>query len=224
MSQNYIKSLEMLENVMTPEILQMTVSFTSLFVLVFECFKDMVIDRPKEFFCIDQMEFRDDKIVHMETEKYKNMVRKLAQKPFEASLRWFVNHEVITEFDVNKALSIELRRHSFVHELYNVVHNGISDEDIKLLTDLISIYKKIDSWWIYNVEIDWDDIKDPDNVKMDECFSSSLMMIDVMINILLKGEGNAYSECLAQIKEAVINKTNDKKLQVIMRINNETSI
>ena len=153
------KALEMIENVMTPENLQLTVSFTSLFVLVFECFKDMVIDRPKEFFCTEKIEFKEDKIVYYETEKYKREVKDLANKPFESSLRWFAKHGVITEFDVNKALSIELRRHSFVHELYNVVHKGISDEDIKLLADLISIYKKIDSWWIYNVEIDWDDIE-----------------------------------------------------------------
>ena len=100
-----------------------------------------------------------------------------------------------------------MRRHSFVHELYNVVHNGISDEDTQLLADLVSIYKKIDSWWIYNVEIDWDDIEYPDNVKQDECISGSLMMIDVMINILLKGEGESYRECLAQIKETVTSKT-----------------
>ena len=201
------KALEMIENVMTPENLQLTVSFTSLFVLVFECFKDMVIDRPKEFFCTEKIEFKEDKIVYYETEKYKREVRKLANKPFEASLRWFANHKVITEFDVNKALSIELHRHSFVHELYNVVHNGISDDDIKLLADLISIYRKIDSWWIYNVEIDWDEIKDPNNVKQDECISGSLMMIDVMINILLKGEGESYRECLAQIKKTVTSKT-----------------
>ena len=207
MNETQKKALEMIENVVTPENLQFTVSFTSLFVLVFECFKDMVIDRPKEFFCTEKIEFKEDKIVYYETEKYKREVRNLAKKPFEASLRWFANHKVITESDVNKALSIELRRHSFVHELYNVVHNGISDEDTQLLADLVSIYKKIDSWWIYNVEIDWDEIKDPDNVKQDECISGSLMMIDVMINILLKGEGESYRECLAQIKETVTSKT-----------------
>ena len=207
MNETQKKALEMIENVVTPENLQFTVSFTSLFVLVFECFKDMVIDRPKEFFCTEKIEFKEDKIVYYETEKYKCEVKKLAHKPFEASLRWFANHKVITESDVNKVLSIELRRHSFVHELYNVVHNGISDEDTQLLADLVSIYKKIDSWWIYNVEIDWDEIKDPDNVKQDECISSSLVMIDVMINILLKGEGETYRECLAQIKETVTSKT-----------------
>ena len=207
MNETQKKALEMIENVVTPENLQFTVSFTSLFVLVFECFKDMVIDRPKEFFCTEKIEFKEDKIVYYETEKYKREVKNLAKKPFEASLRWFANHKVITESDVNKALAIELRRHSFVHELYNIVHNGISDDDIKLLADLISIYKKIDSWWIYNVEIDWDEIKDPNNVKQDECISGSLMMIDVMINILLKGEGETYRECLAQIKETVTSKT-----------------
>ena len=213
------KALEMIENVMTPENLQLTVSFTSLFVLVFECFKDMVIDRPKEFFCTEKIEFKEDKIVYYETEKYKYEVKSLAKKPFEASLRWFAKHGVITEFDVNRVLSIELHRHSFVHELYNVVHNGVSNEDIQFLADLISIYKKIDSWWIYNVEIDWDDIEYPDNVKQDECISSSLIMIDMMINILLKGEGDSYREYFAQIKEAVINKTNDKKVATTMKTN-----
>lgn len=211
MNNSQKKALEMLENVMTAETLQMTVSFASLFVLVFECFKDMVIDRLKDFYCCSTMEFRENKVVYRETEDYKCKVRKLAQKPFEASLRWFLGQEVITQTEFERMLAIELHRNNFVHELYDVVHNGISEVDVQFLADLLSIYKKIDSWWIYNVEIDWDEIKDPDNVKMDECFSSSLMMIDVMINILLKGEGNAYSECLAQIKEAVINKTNEKK-------------
>ena len=211
MNNSQKKALEMLENVMTAETLQMTVSFTSLVVLVFECFKDMVIDRPKFFYCLSTIEFRENKVVYRESEEYKRNVRTLAHKPFEASLRWFLGQEVITQTEFERMLAIELHRNNFVHELYDVVHNGISEVDVQFLADLLSIYKKIDSWWIYNVEIDWDEIKDPDNVKMDECFSSSLMMIDVMINILLKGEGNAYSECLAQIKEAVINKTNEKK-------------
>ena len=211
MNNSQKKALEMLENVMTAETLQMTVSFASLFVLVFECFKDMVIDRPKFFYCLSTIEFRENKVVYRESKEYKHNVRTLAHKPFEASLRWFLGHGVITQEEFERVLAIELHRHSFVHELYNVVLDGISDKDIKFLTDLISIYKKIDSWWIYNVEIDWDDIKEPDNVKMNECFSSSLMMIDIMINILLKGEGDTYRESLAQIKDAMINKAYDKK-------------
>ncbi len=201
------KALEMVENVMTPETLQMTVSFTSLFVLVFECFKDMVIDRLKDFYCYSTMEFRENKVVYRETEDYKCKVRKLAQKPFEASLRWFLGQEVITQTEFERMLAIELHRNNFVHELYDVVHNGISEVDVQFLADLLSIYKKIDSWWIYNVEVDWDDIKNPDTVKMDECYSGTLMMIDVMISILLKGEADAYRKCFSQIKEAVINKT-----------------
>ena len=64
MNETQKKALEMIENVVTPENLQLTVSFTSLFVLVFECFKDMVIDRPKEFFCTEKIEFKEDKIVY----------------------------------------------------------------------------------------------------------------------------------------------------------------
>ena len=69
------------------------------------------------------------------------------------------------------------------------------------------------------MEIDWDDIEYPDNVKQDECISSSLIMIDMMINILLKGKGDTYREYFAQIKEAVINKTNDKKVTTTMKLN-----
>ena len=196
----------MLENVFVQEKLQKTISFASLFVLTFECFKDMVIDRPRSFYCLSNMRFEDGKCICPETDEYKHEVRNLEKKPLHASMRWFVSRGAIVDSDLQRVVEIELRRNDFVHELFNTVNYGISELDIQLFADLISIYKKIDSWWIYNVEIDWDEIKDTDSVKMEECFSCALAMIDAMVSILLKGEGDTYRKCYMQIKDAVTGK------------------
>ena len=205
----------MLENIMLGENLQTAISFTSLFVLVFESLKDIVIDRLLGFYCITDMEFLNGQIVYHQNEKYKQNVLKLAKKPLHASLKWFVNQGAITTSEYDRLIEAESRRNNFVHELYNVVCAGVQESDTQLLADLISIYKKIDSWWIYNVEIDWDEIKDPDSVKMEECVSCALAMIDAMVSILLKGGGEAYRKCYMQIKDAVTkkagNNTNSNK-------------
>jgi len=205
MNNSQKRSLEMIENILIEEKLQTTVPFTSLFVLIFEMLKDNVIDRLLGFYSSD-IDFKDDQIVYHENEKYKQKVRCLAKKPFHASLQWFVKQGVITTFEYDRLLEAESRRNNFVHELYNVVCAGVLEPDIQLLADLISFYKKIDSWWIYNVEIDWDEIKNPDSVKMEECVSCALAMIDAMVSILLKGEGDTYRKCYMQIKDAVTGK------------------
>ena len=204
------KALEMLENIMLGENLQTAISFTSLFVLVFESLKDVVTDRLLGFYCLSDMEFRDGQIVYHQNEKYKRNVLKLAKKPLHASLKWFVNQGVITDSDFNRLLEAESRRNEFVHKLFDVMCAGVSEPDILLLGDLIAIYKKIDSRWIYNVETDWDEVKDPDSVKMEDCVSCNLAMIDAMISILLRGKADTYRKCYEQIKDAVTHQTCNK--------------
>lgn len=194
-------SLEMLENVFLEEKLQSTISFVSLFVLVFESFKSMVIDKPKSFYCLPGMQMKNGEFVYQETERYKEQVRKLAQKPLHASLKWFVQQGAIGKSDLERVIEIELKRNYFVHELFNVIFYGITDADKKLLTDLFSIYRKIDSWWIYNVEIDWDEIKDPDKIKMEDCHSCAVTTIGNIVEILLEGKGDFYKKYCTQIKE-----------------------
>ena len=206
MNNSQRKSLEMVGNIFVEEKLQTTISFTSLFVLILEMLKDNVIDHLLEFYSSD-MDFQDNQIVYHENAEYKQKVKSLAKKPFHASLQWFVKEGVITDAEFDRLLEAEARRNDFVHELYTVVCSGILDSDIKLLADLMSIYKKIDSWWIYNIETDWDEIENPDSVKMEDCISGSLAMIDVMVRILLKGEGERYRECYAQIVETVAQRT-----------------
>lgn len=205
MNNSQRKSLEMVGNIFVEEKLQATISFTSLFVLILEILKDNVIDCLLEFYSSD-MDFKDNQIVYHENAEYKQKVKSLAKKPFHASLHWFVKQGVITDSEYDRLLEAEARRNDFVHELYNVVCAGVQEPDIQLLADLMSIYKKIDSWWIYNIETDWDEIENPDSVKMEDCISCSLAMIDVMVRILLKGEGDTYRRCYMQIKDAVTKK------------------
>jgi len=184
--------LKEIEGVFIQEKLQDTIHFSSLFVLFFESFKDDVIDHLLD--------------IYREKEEYNKNVRRLDAKPLHASLQWFVRRGVITPSDFDRILEIELRRNDFVHELLKTVYEGIADSDKQLLQDLVSIYKKIDSWWVYNIEIDLDDIKDPENLKPEECFSSAMMMMNVIMDILLNGRGDVYRECYAQIKEAITRK------------------
>ena len=202
-TKNVNSALEMYENVFTAEKLQATISFTSLFVLLFESFKYMVVDKPKGLYCWKDMKVEDGKFIYKESEKYKQKVRSLDKKLFHASLKWFLERDVITEADYNRTLEAESRRNEFVHELAVIVNYGVTEGDKKLLTDLFSIYMKIDSWWIYQ-EIDWDEIEDPEKIRMEECHSVMVTMIGSMIEILLDGKADTYKNAYLRLQEKVM--------------------
>lgn len=76
---------------------------------------------------------------------------------------------------------------------------------------MLAVFKKIDSWWVYNIEADWDEIKEPEKVKQEECYSGTIMMINVIIDILFNGKSEEYKKVYLEIKEEVEKQSNKTK-------------
>ena len=201
LQENQDKALRMFENILDKNTLRGNIIISSLFVLFFEALKDIIVDRPRSLYCIDTLEMKDGKFIYKENEKYKQRVRALDNKIFPASVRWFQNHDVLTEEDVSVIFKAEQRRNVFVHEIMRVLTEGCTEGDMLLFSDLVSIYRKLDSWWIFNVEFDPDDVQNPENVTQNTCYSMSAALLQVIKDIALGNE--SYSGWMEQIREAV---------------------
>ena len=91
--------------------------------------------------------------VSEETAKYKKEVRALDKNIENASLKWFLQLDVITVDDFEKYQVIRKRRNDITHKLLKNLNDGFTENDNKLFGDMLEIYNKIDKWWINEIEI-----------------------------------------------------------------------
>ena len=197
------KALKMFENILNKEALQTNILGVALFVLFFEQLKDFIIDRPRGFYCFNSCEIKDEKIIYKENDAYKQKVRSLdPQRIFHASVQWFQKQTALSEDETLTIFKAEKRRNDFVHEFFRTLTEGWRKEDSILLREIISLYQRLDSWWVYNFEFDEDEVPNPETVTQKDCYSLSAAILNVVKDIAL-GNDEPYSDWMEQIREAV---------------------
>ena len=182
-----------------------------LFILIFESLKNLIIEELRGFYC-NTYNLNENKISITESEQYKQKVRSLnLDNIFYASLQWFQNLGAISESDVEVIKQIEkCRDNAIVHNYFSVLTNGLSQEESSLLSQMIQIYDKLDSWWVYNIAADWDEIPNPESVKEEDCHSMDVVMLHIILDIL-SGNTNKYADWPEQMKAAIMKKRSQKK-------------
>ena len=152
LQENQDKALKVFENILNKEALQTNILGVALFVLFFEQLKDFIINRPLGFFCFDSCEIKDDKFVYKENDAYKRNVRSLDPKRiFHASVQWFQKQAALSENEALTIFKAEKRRNDFVHEFFRTLTEGWQEKDSILLGEIISLYQRLDSWWVYSL-------------------------------------------------------------------------
>ena len=89
------------KNILDENILKYNVSFAAIFVLNYECLKDYIINQVRDFYS-DNRKWDGDNYISEETAKYKKEVRALDKNIENASLKWFLQLDVITVDDFEK--------------------------------------------------------------------------------------------------------------------------
>jgi len=204
LQENKDEFITIFENISNIETLKKCILFSSIFVLIFECLKDFIIDRPLGLYCVDSSQMKEGRIVYEENDNYKQNVKALDKNPFPASVRWFQDKGDLTERDVEIISKAKNRRNVFVHEPLNILGQSVSQEDVMLLSNMAAIYKKLDSMWINNVEDATGNCSDPKSIKPEDCYSLSSALLQIVKNIAIDNEEEC-SRWMDQIK-AVLEK------------------
>lgn len=189
-------------NILDEEILKANINFAALFVLNFECLKDYIVSQPKTFY--SDVEIKDGELYCEETEEYKKEVRSLEKNIENASLRWFINAEAITEEDYNLYQELRRRRNDITHELLKNLNNGFNEADAKLYVKLLELYQKIDKWWINEIEIPisgeiLSDEYDPERVS-----GGQAMILSIINDIIFDNNKERYRSLLDELKKTGI--------------------
>ncbi|MDU5373469.1 hypothetical protein [Anaerococcus vaginalis] len=177
------RDYEKILNVLDEKRLKPNIHFASLCVLYYECLKDSLIELPKSFFCNDT-EIKDGNIIVHESEEYKENVRKLDDHIENASFKWFIMVGAVSDEDYLSFNKLRKFRNKIVHELMLCLSESFSDYEVKYLVELIGIYRKIEKWWINEVEIPTSgDIHGP--YDLENVISGQGLILEIIQDILI---------------------------------------
>ena len=187
--------MDWMNNIFDEKTLKVNIQFASLFVLNYECLKDFVVNQVRGFYS-DSI-IVDGKWIHKESDKYKKEVRALAKHIDDASMKWFIASEAITQEDFKLFQTIRMRRNEITHELLNNLGNGFNDSDIELFGNLLSLYRKIDKWWINEIEIPISTEDIPSDYNQDNVVGGQAVVLSAVNEILFGNQGEHYKKMLA---------------------------
>ena len=86
------------KNILDEDILKININFAAVFVMNYECLKEFVIEQVRSFYS-EHFYMDGDSIVCEESDTYKKQVRNLDKNLENASLKWFMDAEAITQED-----------------------------------------------------------------------------------------------------------------------------
>lgn len=186
-------------NILNEDVLKFNINFAALFVLNFECLKDYIITQPRTFY--SDVLIKDGELCCEETEEYKKEVRSLEKNIENASLRWFMNTDAITEEDYNLYQELRERRNDITHELLKNLNNGFNETDAKLYVKLLELYQKIDKWWINEIEIPISGGVLPDEYDSEQVLGGQAMILSIINDIIFDNNKERYKNLLDELKK-----------------------
>lgn len=164
-----------------PSTLKKNLIAASVFLSIYEIFKDSIISKLKGFFCHAYIDGKD-----VISKRYKEEVLSLDDDSFKAHLVWFYNCGVIDKLDIDTITMIREHRNDVAHRLPLIISEDGKEIELKYLNQIYSILSKIDRWWIVNIEMqinsDFDNI-DLDEIDINEIKSGSMIFLPLLIKL-----------------------------------------
>ena len=192
------------KNILDENILKTNINFAAVFVMNYECLKEFVIEQVRDVYS-EHFYMDGDRIVCEESNAYKEKVRALDKNLENASLKWFMDAEAITQEDYDRYQIIRKKRNDITHKLLKNLNEGFGEEVIQLFGDMMRIYNKLDKWWINEIEIPTsaDDI--PEDYDRNGVCGGQALILSIINEIIFGNEGDKYKELLNEfMKDAIL--------------------
>lgn len=172
------------EEFLNPEVTRPRLIAASIYLASFEALKDAVVDRIRDFFWTGFGE-SGDKI----DSEYQSDVLARNRSPVYASLDWLREMGAIDSADMQAFERVKECRNTLAHELLSTLGTqGLPPDFDQCSNELVELLRKIEIWWIVNVEIATDpDYADLD-VDEDEIVPGRIMTLQLLWDIALGDE------------------------------------
>lgn len=187
------EKLKTWSTILNPENLKGNLMFASLYVALFESFKDSIIDKIRFFYCNG---FNEQG--YLVTEGYKLKVLSLDKSIFKSSLLWLKEVEALDDMDIETIDQLRQYRNKLSHELITLIFDCLLDDLPSKLIELIELRTKIEKWWILNVELPTqEEISGDMEIDEDNIVTGLQVIIQVILELISDDEkGSSFYQRL----------------------------
>jgi len=190
------------ENFLNPEVLRPQLTIASIYITAYLILKESIVERIRDFFCNGFNE--EGYIIDPE---YNDEVLNLNKSPVYASLEWLRKMDAIDKDDIEIFTKIKDCRNVLAHNLLKLITSGGFPQDIEHnFTNMLSLLRKIEIWWIVNVEIPTNPDLEGEDIDESGIMTGHLMTLRLLCEIALGSEEESrfYYE---QFKKETSNKS-----------------
>ena len=152
---------------------------TSLFVLTWEILKDALVSQVRRVFSFDDV---------TDVEAYKQSVLSRGGGPFNASLSWLKDHDVIDDADIHTVCQIRNHRNTVVHELPQRLLNNGPTVECHHLKSAMALLSKVDRWFVCEHEIPANPAFDGVVVESQQVASGRMILLETLFRIVVGDE------------------------------------
>lgn len=178
------KVKQLWEDFLNPEITRPRLIAASIYIAAFDALKDSIVGRIRSFFCPGFDEYGDTI-----DPKYQSEVLSLNRSPVYASLEWLKKMQAIKDSDVAAFDRVKACRNTLAHRLLSMLSSeGLPSDFDHCFDDMAALLRKIEVWWITNVDIPTN--PDYDSSKVDEgrIVPGSIMLMHLLMDIAFGDE------------------------------------
>ncbi len=195
-----------LEKILDEHTLRDNLSFIAFYIALFENFADHVEDRIKCLFCNETIGTENNRITSKENEEYIRVIKnrivddKGNKDTLKSLMIWLKDNGAINEDDYAVFLKAKKQRNIFAHELMESIFHGITEKECKMFIELLTLYKKIDTWWINEIEIPCSFPLKPSSYNKKEVHSVVVELYELMMEVLCIGQSKEIKRCFENSK------------------------
>ena len=171
------------EELLTPEVARGKLISASIFITAFEVLRQSIIGHPRSFFA--ESYCKNGPLVGKE---YETEVLSRNKSPTYASLDWLKNYGAISDSDLQCFERIKATRNDLAHELHLVVLEGKNFKHIERFGELVALLRKIEVWWVVNVEIPANPDFDGQEIDEEGIVPGPVLMLQMMLEVVSGNE------------------------------------
>lgn len=182
------------ENFLNPDRLRETLISMSIYIAAFEILKKSIVGRIRSFYVLG---VGNESATEMA--EYEQAVLSLARSPVAASLLWLKSNGVIENSDIETYDTLRERRNFVAHRLHELVDGGLAANSATEFLQLVVLLRKIEVWWIVNVEIPANPDFDGQEIDYAGIVPGPVLSVQILVDIAL-GNKN-YLSALGEHEE-----------------------
>lgn len=167
------------ERFLDPDVLRPSLLSATMFITAFELLKDCIVDRVRDFYTLGW----GDKTATCPEYEQKVLARDKKRRPLPASLGWLREHHAIKESDIETFNRLAAIRNQLAHELFGVVTGQVASEYESNFSALIALLRKVEVWWIVNVEMSTNPDYDGQEIDEDSITPGALISLRILIEV-----------------------------------------